>query len=259
MDETLRMKKVKPKTYLTQVILYENVSHDRLLDQKLGQLKHRHRVIEKKIKRKRESFVQQLENKQNEWTKLDARVIQKFEPENMPDLSFKFGRLYHSANYPYQAAINALRGIPSEKSNHTRKPQVLPQITRKKNRKESIPSDSESGSSNVFITKLPKKSLDKKEESMKSSEDPNPKLEEVNTSWEKLNEIQPAFGSTRPNAINKKELPPVRGRRPQKIPPIEKNWLEDSRYVTLTSLLGPRFSPSKKFRRHDLPSANLAW
>lgn len=46
------------------------------------------------------------------------------------------------------------------------------------------------------------------------------------------------------------KLPPLRdgGRGKRRAKGTDNNWLEDDRYITLTSLLGPRFSPSKKLR-----------
>lgn len=59
-------------------------------------------------------------------------------------------------------------------------------------------------------------------------------------------------------SIRKEGLAPVRGGG-QMTHRKEKNWMEDSRYITLTSILGDRFSPKKKLRSHNELGTNLAW
>lgn len=180
----------------------------------------------------------------------------QFEPENMPNLSFKFGQLYHSADYPYQAAINTLRGVQAPKPEESRAIQILPQVTRRKARKTSEHSDSDSGTTNIFVTRLPKKHRAEKEVSSTYTEELATRNKDK-TSWSRMEQSIPMTMEEAFRPVAKKELPPVRERHRRALPSKEKNWMEDARYLTLTSILGERFSPKKKFRSH-IPAPNIA-
>lgn len=59
------------------MILYDNVSHDRLLAMRMEEIRRAHESVEKRAKRREESFVKSLERKQQEWIKRDERIIAK--------------------------------------------------------------------------------------------------------------------------------------------------------------------------------------
>ena len=60
-----------------KVILYDNVSHERLLAMRLNEIRHAHDAVKKRAKQREESFVKLLERKQKEWIKRDSRIISK--------------------------------------------------------------------------------------------------------------------------------------------------------------------------------------
>ncbi|XP_026692771.2 uncharacterized protein LOC108950011 [Ciona intestinalis] len=216
MTGVLRTKKMKPKSYLPQVILYDNMSHDRLLEIRLHDIRHAHEMAEKRAKRRHEKFLRALERKQDDWSKRDARAIAKLEPENASELSFAFGRLYNKPDHPYQDAVLSLTQPPQRVEHARRRPIVLPDVTRRPIYDDEEPEDK------TFVTKLPKLQR-------------SGRRRVSNGSGERRGYSDREMGLERSN-----------GGGHQKREKRRNDWTADVRFHTLTSLLDERYSAKKR-------------
>ncbi|XP_076825881.1 uncharacterized protein LOC143471320 [Clavelina lepadiformis] len=235
MNSTLRAKRQKPKSYLPQVILHDNVSHDRLLAMRLTEIQQSHHKAERRAKRRQESFVKSLERKQESWKRRDARVMAKLEPENLSEFNFTFGRLYTKPDYPYQSVIEKLSigELKQKAMDHARRrPTLLPQVTNRPIFDDEEPEDK------TFITRLPKlKNLPP------LSDDTHTVMDNFQRS---INKNAPTFPGphTDRGAGRRRKRGEGKGKR--------KDWTADVRFHTLTSLLGERYSPrSQRKKNHS--------